>query len=471
MRDRRGRIIYVGKALSLRRRVQSYFRTATLRHADPKLRGLVHSVTDLEWLVTRTEADAVLTEGRLIKEYRPHYNVDFKDDKRFLMIRVNLADPLPQFKPVRFKRDDGATYFGPYPNSAAARAAIEFADRVFGLRRCAPITPGPEHHRHCIDDIVRYCSAPCIGTVSPAAYHERVAEACAFLRGERPEHLTSLREARDEAARTLDFESAAMLRDLLRLLDEATRHRIRMASTPAMKAIDAAAGLRHLQTVLGLDAPPHIIEGFDISNISGTLAVASMVCAVDGMPNRTRYRRFRITTVSGSDDPAMMAEVIRRRYQRVLAEKAIPPDLVLVDGGLTQQRAAAAELAAVGLSAVPVAGLAKRFEELYPPGSNQPLQLDPESPALMVLRRLRDEAHRFALAYHHNLRARRIRESVLDDIPGVGARRKLELLRHFGSLTRLRHAPIEAIAAIPGVGTTLATRIKTGLSSASNTGH
>lgn len=465
MRNRQGRIIYVGKALSLRKRVRSYFRAATMRRADPKLRSLVHSAADLEWLVTRTEAEAILTEGRLIKEYRPRYNVSFKDDKRFLLIRVNPADACPQLKAVRIQRDDSAHYFGPYPSSRAARAAIEFADRAFGLRRCAPAAPGPEDHRHCIDDIVRFCSAPCIGKISPEEYRGRIDEACAFLRGERPRHIAALREAMNLAAQKMDFESAASLRDLLLLLEEATRRRIRMPATAAMKADAAAAGLLALQQALNLPRPPGFIEGFDISNISGTLAVASMVCAVDGVPNRARYRRFRIQTVTGSDDPAMMAEVIRRRYQRLTREGGAMPDLVLVDGGLTQQRAAAAELAALGVKHPPVIGLAKRFEELHTAAGDQPVRLDPESPALLILRRLRDEAHRFALAYHHRLRARKIRESVLDDIPGIGANRKEELLRRFGSIARLRSAAVEQIAEVPGVGAALAARIKQALTS------
>lgn len=463
MRDRQGRIIYVGKALSLRKRVQSYFRAATMRRADPKLRSLVHSATDIEWLITRTEAEAILTEGRLIKEYRPRYNVSFKDDKRFLLIRVNRSEACPQLKAVRIRREDGADYFGPYPSSRAARAAIEFADRTFGLRRCAPAIPGSADHRHCIDDIVRYCSAPCIGKIDPGEYRARVDEACAFLRGERPRHVAALREAMKQAAQKMDFEGAALLRDLLFLLEEATRRRIRMPATASMKAAAALAGLQALQQALNLPRPPALIEGFDISNISGTLAVASMVCAIDGAPNRARYRRFRIRTVTGSDDPAMLAEVIRRRYGRLQQESGTMPDLVLVDGGLIQRREAAAELAALGLDRVPVIGLAKRFEELYTPAGDQPLRLDPASPALLILRRLRDEAHRFALAYHHRLRARKIRESLLDDISGIGANRKEDLLRHFGSLARLRAATAGQIAEVPGIGPALAEQIRRAL--------
>ncbi len=452
MRDARGSIIYVGKAASLRKRVQSYFRDATARRGDPKVRSLVHSVADLDLIVTRTEAEAILTEGQLIKDYRPRYNVSFRDDKRFLLLRVNPADPLPEFKAVRFSRDDGARYFGPYASSAAARAALDFVEKRFGIRKCPPRVPTEEDHRHCINDIVRFCSAPCIGKVTAAEYHARVAEAGAFLEGERPELLKELREAMTAAAAAREFERAAALRDTLLLLQAVVRQRNRLGLTPELAASEGLAGVAELQRVLEADSPPRVIEAFDISNISGTHSVASMVCAVDGIPQRNRYRRFRIRTVEQSDDPAMMAEVIRRRYQRVLAEGAALPDLVLVDGGITQLQAARRELERLGLRQLAAAGLAKRFEELYRPGRSEPLLLPRDSRALRVLQRLRDEAHRFALTYHRQLRARRLRDSALDDVPGLGEKRKRALLERFGSLRRLMRASADEIAGVAGIG-------------------
>lgn len=461
MRDRRGRIIYVGKAASLRHRVQSYFRQATLRSAEPKLRGLLRSVEDFDILVTRTEAEAILTEGRLIKDYRPRYNVLMKDDKRFLLMRVNLNEPFPRFESCRLQKEDGATYFGPYASSPAVYAALEFIERRFGLRRCRPRVPGPEDHKHCHNDIVRYCSAPCILKVSQEQYCERVETALAFLRGERPEFLREMQQDMEKAATGLNFEKAAALRDTVLLLRRAIRERARGRKTLVLKAAEAQAGLAELQGALGLSAAPRVIECFDISNISGTHAVGSMVCAVDGLPSPNRYRMFRIRTVEGSDDPAMMAEVIRRRYGRVLAEHAASPDLVLVDGGITQLRAARAALDELGLAALPAAGLAKRFEELYVDVRSRasPLTFALDSPALRVLQQIRDEAHRFALTYHRRLRLRRIRESLLDEIEGVGENRKQALLKHFGSVLRLRKAPVEEIAAVPGIGMVLAAAI------------
>lgn len=452
MRDRRGKIIYVGKAASLRKRVQSYFRASTWARADPKLRGLIRSVDDLDIVVLRNEAEALLTEGQLIKDYKPRYNVDLRDDKRFLMLRIDLAEPWPQFKAVRIRREDGASYLGPYVNSVATRVAMDFVERHFGLRKCAPREPDATHHKHCINDIVRFCSAPCIGHITREAYLAKAAEACAFLRGERPALLESMRARMQEAAEQQRFEEAAAVRDTWFMLREITHQRARVASTPEIKAEDARAGMLGLQQALGLAAPPRVIECYDISNISGTHSVASMVCAVDGVPSPARYRHFRIRTVHQSDDPAMMAEVIRRRFQRLQQEGGRGPDLLVVDGGLSQLNAARGELMQLGVTHVPVIGLAKRFEEIHVPGASVPLRLPSDSKALYVLQRTRDEAHRFALAYHRRLRARRLRESVLDEIPGMGEKRKMALLSHFGSVLRVKRATVEEIAAVPGVG-------------------
>jgi len=456
MRDRRGRIIYVGKAASLRKRVQSYFRQATLRGADPKLRGLIRSVHDLEILTARTEAEALLTESRLIKDYKPRYNVDWRDDKRFLLLRGDSAAPLPQLKVCRIHRNDDAVYFGPFPSSAATRATLDFVEKRFGLRKCSPRIPNGETYRHCLNDIVRYCSAPCIGKVSPEQYRERFEEALSFLRGEQPRLLEKIREDMEAAARALDFERARALRDTLLSLRAVVRQKARVVTPPEIKRAEAQEGVRELGKALGLRNPPRTIEAYDISNISGTFAVASMVYFVDGLPQRRRYRRFRIRTVAGSDDPAMMAEVIARRFLRLQEEGGNMPDLALVDGGITQVRAARGVLTRLGISGVPVAGLAKRHEELFWREGRRPLRLPASSRALLVLQRVRDEAHRFAITYHRHLRRRRIRESVLDEIPGIGKKRKELLLRHFGSVRRLAAAAPEAIAAVPGIGPQMA---------------
>jgi len=287
MRDQNGKIIYVGKARSLRKRVQSYFRDATLRSATPKVRGLVKSVREIDIIVVHNEAAAVLTEGQLIKTYRPRYNVSFKDDKHFLLLRANPQIPFPHFTLVRLRREDGARYFGPYASAHAARATLDFVEKQFGIRKCAPDMPDVETYKHCINDIVRFCSAPCIGKIMEADYHERFETACAFLRGQRPDLLRALRAQMEAASEALDFERAAGLRDTLFLLHKAVKQNARVAPSPAMREAAAIQGIEELQTALGLPTCPHVIEAFDISNISGTYAVASIgLCRGWGPPEK-----------------------------------------------------------------------------------------------------------------------------------------------------------------------------------------
>jgi len=454
MRDRHGKVIYVGKAKSLRNRVRNYFQKATAKRADPKIRGLIHSIADLDTIVVGNEAEAILTEGKLIKEYKPYYNTLFKDDKRFILLRIHLEDPFPSFGIARIRKPDGAVYLGPYVSSTAARAAKEFAEQHYGLRRCRPRVPGEEHHRHCLADILSFCSAPCIGKISREEYRSRAEEAVAFLRGERREVLKELEGRMNAAAEKMDFEKAARLRDTLFHLRRVIRQRASGTHDLDRQREEALEGLRQLKAELKLPALPQVIETFDISNTGGEEAVASMVCAVGGRPNRSRYKRFRMKYTTGPDDPAMIAEAARRRYSRLLEEKKSMPDLVVFDGGITQLRAGRAALDSLGLTDLPAVGLAKQHEEVVWDVANKepPLRLPLNSPGLKVLRGIRDEAHRFALTYHRTLRDRRIRESLLDDIPGIGEKRKMILLKHFGSVQRLRKAEVAQIAEAPGIG-------------------
>jgi excinuclease ABC subunit C len=364
-------------------------------------------------------------------------------------------------------RNDGARYFGPFPSAAVVRTTLDFTEKRYGIRKCSPLVPDRETYAHCINDVVRFCAAPCLARLSPEEYRRRFEEACAFLAGERVTVLDEVAALMRTAAAERAFEKAARLRDTLLALRETVRQRARVVATPEMHAAEARRGLQQLAGLLGLAAPPRVIEAFDISNTLGALAVASMVSAVDGLPDRRRYRRFRIRTVAGADDPAMIAEVVTRRYRRLLEEAAAGdsaigapalPDLVLVDGGLTQLRAARAALAALGIDRLPAAGLAKEQEAIVR-DDGQPLILPRDSAALHVLQRLRDEAHRFAIDHHRRLRNRRIRESALDGIPGIGPQRKQLLLKTFGSVYRLARAPVEAIAAVPGIDTELARAI------------
>jgi len=460
MRNRIGRIIYVGKARSLRKRLQTYFRPRALKRADPKLRSLIKSAENIDFIVTRSEAEAILTEGRLIKEYRPKYNVSFKDDKRFLLLKAEVNQMYPVIKLCRIKKNDGNEYFGPYVSSRATRTTLDFVEKKFGIRKCTPAIPDENTYKHCLNDIIRHCSAPCINKISQENYRKRFEETCEFLRGHRLQHLKDLKTEMEKEAQHMRFEKAAALRDMLISLHKTIKQNARARRTPEMEKERRTEGLRQLKETLKMKNLPIIIEAYDVSNISGTSAVASMVCAVNGIMKRDLYRRFRIKDIHGANDPGMMAETIRRRFNRILKERKKSPDLILVDGGITQLRAAQKELNRLKAENVTLAGLAKKMEDIYLDKSSAPARLPADSAALAILQTLRDEAHRFALAYHHKLRNRLIRDSALDEIPGIGPHRKKLLLQHFGSVNRIAQSTEEEIANIQGIGKAMARTIK-----------
>jgi excinuclease ABC subunit C len=303
--------------------------------------------------------------------------------------------------------------------------------------------------------------------VSQDEYRRQASAACDFLDGQTDEMERALEEQMKKAAASEDFEKAAQLRDALEDLRRTTQKTRAFNRLPLKLpvAIEPDADLAALAKALDLPAKPARIEGFDISNISGTFAVASMVSFRDGRPDRSNYRRFRIKTVTGQDDFACMAETVHRRYARLLREtpeKAPPalPDLIVIDGGKGQLNAAIAELEKLGQRNLPIIGLAKEYEEIYRPGLSEPLRLSHDSGALKLLQRVRDESHRFANTYNAQLRLKRISESILDDFPGIGQNRKAALLKKFGSVQRLRLASVEDIAQVPGFGGKAAEELK-----------
>lgn len=478
MRDRFGTVIYVGKARDLRKRVSHYFQPSRKLGWDLKFKALTEAIHDFDFHVVRSEPEALLLEGKLIKEFHPRYNISFRDDKRFLMLKVNLNDPIPRFTLTRLKQDDGARYYGPFPDSGALRSTLALVRRQYHLRGCRPLTPTERDYKHCLYAHLKYCTAPCIGNVSRDEYLGQVKAACDFLEGQCAEMQGQLEGEMKKAAAAQEFERAAQLRDLLADLHSTTRKVSRFERVPYSLplAIDPEQDLAELAKALDLPAPPQRIEGFDISNISGTFKVASLVSFRNGRPDRANYRRFKIKTVEGQNDFASVAEVVRRRYTRVLREKAAArstqhaprttasalslPDLILIDGGKGQLGMACAELAKLGLGHIPTIGLAKEFEEIYRPGAKEPLRLSPESGALKLLQRVRDESHRFANTYNAQLRLRKISESILDEFPNIGERRKAALLKRFGSVQRMRLASVEQIAEVPGFGGKAAAELK-----------
>jgi excinuclease ABC subunit C len=462
MKDRFGTVIYVGKARDLRKRVSQYFQSSRRMGWDLKFNALVEAIHDFDFHVVRSEPEAFLLEGKLIKEFHPRYNISFRDDKRFLMLKVNLNDPIPNFTFTRLKKDDGARYFGPFANSGALRSTLALARRQFNLRGCRVFTPGEADYKHCLYAHLKYCTAPCVGNVTREQYLEQVRAACDFLAGQCREMQGQLEAEMKKAAAAQDFEKAADLRDLIRDLKDTWKRTEKFERVPYTLplSINPENDLIELAKVLDLPAPPQRIEGFDISNISGTFAVASLVSFKNGRPDRTNYRRFKIKTVEGQDDFAGMAEVVGRRYSRLKRESRPMPDLVLIDGGKGQLGMACAELAKLGLEGIVVIGLAKEFEEIYQPGESKPLRLGLNHPAVKLLQRIRDECHRVANSYNAQLRIKRISESVLDEFPGIGERRKAALLKKFGSVQRLKTATLEQLAEVPGFGGKAAVELK-----------
>ena len=489
MRDRFGTVIYVGKARDLRKRVSQYFHPSRRLGWDLKFNALVEAIHDFDMHIVRSEPEAFLLEGKLIKEFHPRYNISFRDDKRFLMLKVNLNDPIPNFTFTRLRKDDGARYFGPFSNSGALRNTLALVRRQFNLRGCRVFTPGKADYKHCLYAHLKYCTAPCISNVTHEQYLEQVRAACDFIEGQCHEMKEQLEVEMRKAATAQDYEKAAGLRDLIRDLKETTKQERKFERVPYTLplAIDPQRDLTELAKALGLREPPRRIEGFDISNISGTFAVASLVSFKNGRPDRANYRRFKIKTVEGQDDFAGMAEVVFRRYSRLKKESQqigdsrwqmgkkprnktpssifhLPspnfPDLIMVDGGKGQLNAACTELVKLGLGKIPVIGLAKEFEEIYVPGESKPLRLGLNHPAVKLLQRIRDECHRVANSYNAQLRIKRISESVLDEFPGIGERRKQALLKKFGSVQRLKTATLEQIAAVPGFGGKAAEELK-----------
>jgi excinuclease ABC subunit C len=491
MHDRLGRIIYVGKARDLRRRLSNYFQPARSRMADLKTRALIRSIWDFEYHTVRNEPESLLLEQKLIKEYRPKYNISFRDDKRFLLLKVHPEEPWPRFHLTRTKKDDGARYFGPFAHSGSLRATLSWLQKQFGLRACRPLVPDENDYRHCHNDVIRNCAAPCMARIARSDYMQRVQQACDFLDGKAREHLKEIEAEMLAAAADLDFERAADLRDMLmdfkKTVTPVRKFRRRGVPGDAVKPLE---DVTELGEVLELPRPPRIMECFDISNISSNHIVASMVRFKDGLPDSANYRRYRIRTVKSQNDFASMAEVVRRRYRRILLEgrgqageaaeysqespleamrrleKEHPeqpdqkwitlPDLVIVDGGKGQLSSACEELQRLGLSDLPIVGLAKEREEIFRPHDPEPVVLPHTMGALKLMQRIRDEAHRWANGYHQLLMKRRVEESLLDDIPGVSAARKAALLQRFGSVARLRKQSAEALAAVPGISRRLA---------------
>lgn len=569
-RDRDGRVIYVGKAKSLRKRIAQYFG----RDLHPRTQTMVDAADRVEWIIADSEVSALMLEYSLIKEHRPRFNIKLRDDKSYPYLAITRGDEWPRARVMRGRRNRRHEYFGPYAHTYAIRKTLDLLLRTFPVRTCsdAVFRRQQAQGRPCLLFHIEKCSGPCIGAVSRDDYTDMVDGLAAFLRGDTDRVVEHLQQEMWSAAENQEYEKAARYRDRLedirkalerqevvtdrpedfdliatfgddlevavevlhvrrgrvvgrletvversedvteaelighlvgeiygeespprlvlvpqlpadadavaswlagrrggrveirvprrgakrRLLEVTTtnareafsRHRLRRASDHNARA----RALRSLQEVLDLPEAPLRIEAFDVSTLQGSNTVASMVVMEDGLPRRSEYRRFRIRT-QGQDDFAAMEETIRRRFTAYLASDRkfrYPPSLVVVDGGAGQLNRAVSVLAELGLD-IPAVGLAKRMEEVYLPGRPEPLRIPRDAEALYLLQQIRDEAHRFAVEYHRKLRTKRMVDSLLDEVPGIGPARKKALIRRFGSLKAMREAPLEELAeVVPG---------------------
>lgn len=451
-----GTVLYVGKAKSLRKRVSSYFRHRNF--ASPRLRKLVQSISDLSSIRTGSEAEALVVEARLIKKYQPFFNVELKMGERYPYVRIT-GDAFPRLVITRHREDDGSVYVGPFTRVGELRQLLRLIERYFPLRTCAAdLSRGPVRDRPCVRHALGRCSGACAGMVSRSAYCETVADVVLLLQGNAADLVERLRRRMDRLAGQMEFEEAARVRDTIRSIWRFTRQKISLALKDDLDTVTWNTLLR-LQDVLGLPTIPWRIDGFDISHMSGRETFGVAVVFEQGVANTSLYRRFGIKVQEGVDDFRSINEAVGRRYARVLGGEEPLPQLVLIDGGPLQLRFAGDALNELGLEDLPRVALAKREELLFLPGREEPLRLSRDDPALQLLQRVRDEAHRFAITTHRAGRDRRLNRSVLEDAPGVGKKRAALLLGKFGSVQRIVALKPEEIARVPGIGIATARKI------------
>ena len=592
MKDSSGRVIYVGKASSLRNRVRSYFQSSA--GLSKRIQVLIDRIADFEYIVTDSEVEALILENNLIKKHRPGFNVRLRDDKTYPFIKITLAEDFPRVIVTRRVEPDGSRYFGPYTDVGAMRETLRFLRRLFAIRSCSReiSETKPRKMRPCLNYHIKQCLSPCSGRISKEAYMQLVNRIILFLEGHQDEVVRSLKEEMQAASDALDFERAASIRDAVRAIERvAERQKVVLASSSdidvigyfrdegdacalvffvrsgklmgrerffisdtaevsdseiltafikqyyseasfipdevllpmkphdeeaismwlrekkgrkvsirvpkrgdkkqlvsmatdnarlsleeeKLKAMQDAmvkdAALLELKEVLELPRLPRRIEAFDISTIQGSHAVGGMVVFESGRPVKSAYRRFKIKTVDGQDGYGMMHEIISRRYRRIVEQGGTRnqvPDLIIIDGGRGQLNAGLRALAQVGAEDIPTISLAESHELIFVDGRDEPIALPEDSKALLLLRRIRDEAHRFAVSYHRQLRTKRSMLSELEEIPGIGKKRLKALLTAFGSLKGVRAASVDEIAKVPGMNYKLAEKLKKALTDHAN---
>ncbi len=578
LRDSSGKIIYVGKARFLRSRVRSYFQDSS--SLDLKSQILVKKIAEFETIVTDSEMEALILEANLIKEHKPRYNVNLKDDKRYPYLKVTVNEPYPRILVVRRVKKDKAKYFGPYTNVSAMRQTLRIIRRIFPVRTCNLVIPSNKRYKVCLEYYIKRCLGPCEAKCSQEEYRQMIENVCLFLSGQSGQVIEELKEQMEHYAGQENFEAAARLRDQIQaleamvekqkvvdeervnrdiisfarqkrdvccvvlqiregvligrqnfyltcgttdsdaavlsafvkqfylnspvipreivlpsdiedqktiqawlekkaeakielliprrgkraeLLDMAIQNARLLLNELILQKLDRSQKvprlIEALQRDLYLSKPPRTIVAFDVSNLGGTEAVGSAVFFEDGRPKKSRYRKFKIKTVQGQDDFAMMGEIVTRFFNNSKEEGLSHQDLVIVDGGKGQLSSALEALNRLNLQEQETIALAKRLDEVFLPGAADSLMLPKTSPSLRLLQRIRDEAHRFAITYHRTLRKKKLSRSALDEIPGIGESRKKVLLSKFGSLNRLQSASLDEIKNAKGIPEDVAVKV------------
>lgn len=560
MKDAQNNVIYVGKALSLKNRVKSYFKDSD---HSVKTRNLMKHFHNLEYMITDTEKEALILESTLIKKHKPRYNIRLKDDKKYPYIKITNED-YPRILITRMLKDDGARYFGPYTDAGAVRRTLKYIKSLFKIRDCKRMN-GP-----CLNYQINLCNAPCTGKITKKEYQNLIDEVELFFEGKYTHIIKILKKRMVEASSNQEYERAGVIRDqiisikdlmekqkvsftekldqdviaisydkemafvvvfsirdgkivgkddflmsgventslskilaaflkqyyvapryvpseiilqhefddeelILEWLTEAKGNRVNInipkkgikyhllqmvaknAEMVKNEKNEIKEALMDLKKYLKTSRIPKRIEAFDVSNIMGKFAVGSMVVFEDGIPKKSYYRRYKIKT-KGPDDYAMMKEVLERRYKKLSQNQKTFPDLVMVDGGKGQVNIALNVFKSLGIN-VPVIGLAKEFERIFTPSDSEPIILSPDSDALHLLQRIRDESHRFAITYHRKLRSKDLNHSILEDIEGIGEKRKLSLLRHFGNVNEIAEATVDELIMVEGINMAIAYNI------------
>lgn len=601
MKDARNEVLYVGKASVLRNRLRSYFGSPSGQPS--KIRRMMSRMTDFEFIVTDTEAEALILENTLIKRYKPHFNARLKDDKTYPYLKIDLTEDFPRVYITRQVANDGARYFGPFATASSVRKTMDLIKKLFPYRSCTKLITGRDP-RPCLEYYIHRCVAPCSGLATKDEYEQVIQQVILFMEGNTEAVTRELKKKMDAASEELEFERAAVLRDQIKGIDQvAEEQQVKVESNPGgdmdfialaqganetwveifyirrgkligrdhffmegtqddtpevimgqfvrqfyqtalvippvvyiqhvledqdlvrdwlkerrggairlvspkrgqqRKLMDVVAenavqglaqhrvkwlnnsdvlqqAMSELEEELSLPALPLRMECYDISHVQGTNLVGSMVVFQDGRPKTAHYRRFQIKSVDGVDDYASMQEMLRRRFKRLADDRkerfeasvgagqeyyrdlsawAMEPDLVIIDGGKGHLSAALEILLELGLDDIPLAALAKENEWLFVPHTSEPIELPRNSQGLYLVQRIRDEAHRFAITYHRNLRSKSGLKSSIDMVTGIGPKRKRMLLRRFGSIQAIKDAPVDDIAAVPGLTRSLAIRLK-----------